>query len=68
MYDDNPRYQKLEEGVYYDTELDETVFILDDDESKTLSEILNREPDAEDGYRLTREEFDGIFNSDLNEL
>ncbi len=64
MYDDNPRYEKRGEGVYYDNETEETVFVLSDEEGKLMQKLLNREPNAEDGYRLDSDEFNSIFKSE----
>jgi len=64
MYDDNPRYEKRGEGVYYDTELEEAVFILSDEEGKLMQKLLNREPNAEDGFRLDADEFKTIFKAE----
>ena len=67
-YENNPRYEKQDEGIFYDTKTDEVVFLVGEEEQKLLKELLKREPDVEDGYRLTEYEFKDIFNSDLNEL
>ncbi len=61
MYDDNPRYEKRGENVYYDNETDEAVFLLSDEEGELMKKILNRQPDAEDGFRLNEDEFNNMF-------
>ena len=42
-YDDNERYEKLEDGVYIDLETDETIFVLSDEESEAISQILRQQ-------------------------
>jgi len=38
-YDDNPRYEKLDEGVYYDTETEETVFPVSDEQRRLMRNL-----------------------------
>ena len=42
-YDNNERYEKLEENVYVDLETDETIFVLSDEESEAISQILREQ-------------------------
>ena len=39
-YDNNERYEKLEENVYVDLETDEAIFVLSDEESEAISRII----------------------------
>lgn len=78
QYDNDPRYEFMEENVYFDTQTNETVFLLDEDASDAIQEIISVDPtmfildDHQDEYKLTEEGakklFENIFNSDLNEL
>jgi hypothetical protein len=41
---------------------------LDDETAAMLATVLGRGPDEDGIFTITAEEFEGIFNSDLNEL
>ena len=79
-YDNDPNYEKEEEGVYKDLTTNETVFVFGDEDADMIRKALGVS-DEEDQYILTSEdlkrilkssldpeEFKGIFESDLNEL
>ena len=66
-YDNDPNYEKEEEGVYKDLSTNGVVFLLSDEEGEKLSRILNTS-DHQDEYALSNEDFEYLFNSDLNEL
>ena len=66
-YDNDPNYEKEEEGVYKDLSTNDVVFLLSDEEGEKLSRILNTS-DHQDEYALSNEDFEYLFNSDLNEL
>jgi hypothetical protein len=66
-YDNDPNYEKVEEGVYKDLSTEEVIFILSDEEGEKLSRILNT-ADHQDEYVLDTADFEYLFNSDLNEL
>jgi len=81
-YDDDPRYEKIEEDVYFDTETDETIFVLDDDDAERFRKAFDLEEDQTDykmtesdwrkilGEQFNKSEWDDIFkdDSDLKEL
>lgn len=75
-YDNNPRYEFVEDGVYFDTQTNETVFVLDEEAQASIRDIMSLqagifEEDDEHGYTLTEKGADellGIWNSDLNEI
>lgn len=81
MYD-SPRYEKIEDGVYYDIETKETVFVLDDDDAEKFRKAFDLEEDQTDykmtesdwrkilGEQFNKSEWDDIFkdDSDLKEL
>lgn len=77
-YDDDPRYEFVEDGVYFDTQTNETVIMLDEEASDAIRDLIAlddtifevKEEDQE--YKLTDEGaqklFRDMYNSDLNEL
>jgi len=81
-YDDDPRYEKVEDDVYYDTETKETIFVFDDDDAERFRKAFDLEEDQTDykmtesdwrkilGEQFNRSEWDDIFkdDSDLKEL
>ena len=42
-YDNDPRYEKLEEYVYFDTLTEETVFVTTPEEKEALVKALRKE-------------------------
>ena len=66
-YDNDPNYEKEEEGVWRDLTTNEMVYALSAEEMENLKKILNT-ASHQDEFVLTEEEFDQLFNSDLNEL
>jgi len=46
-YDDNERYEKIEDGVYYDTVTEETVFTLTEEEQVLLTEIIRQQEESQ---------------------
>ena len=66
-YDNDPNYETEEEGVWRDLTTNDVVFLLSDEEGEKLSRILNTS-DHQDEYALSNEDFEYLFNSDLNEL
>lgn len=66
-YENDPNYEKEEEGVWRDVNTNEVVYILTAEEMENLKKILNT-ANHQDEFILTEEEFDDLFNSDLNEL
>jgi hypothetical protein len=75
-YDNDPRYEFVEDGVYFDTQTNETIFVLDEEAQASIRDIMSLkagifEENGEDSYTLTAKGADellGIWNSDLNEL
>ena len=47
-YDDNERYEKLEENVYVDLETDETIFVFSDEESEAISQMIREQQSGEE--------------------
>jgi hypothetical protein len=39
-YDNNERYEKIDEETYRDTETDELVFVLSDEQQTKLSQLI----------------------------
>lgn len=78
MYDDNPRYEKISDGEWKDLETGDVILELDDDVAKALQEALDREPNEDGIFELSKEEFTDMFlnpygnifsdESDLNDL
>ena len=66
-YENDPNYEKEEEGVWRDLTTNEMVYALSAEEMENLKKILNT-ASHQDEFILTEEEFDQLFNSDLNEL
>jgi L-2-hydroxyglutarate oxidase LhgO len=66
-YDNDPNYEKEEEGVWRDINTNEMVYALSAEEMENLKKILNT-ASHQDEFILTEEEFEQLFNSDLNEL
>ena len=66
-YENDPNYEKEEEGVWRDLTTNEMVYALSAEEMENLKKILNT-VSHQDEFVLTEEEFDQLFNSDLNEL
>lgn len=67
-YDNDPNYEAIDETSYRDKVTGDTVIIVDDETGKMLLSILGREPDSEDEIRLSKEEFDAIFEPYLDDL
>lgn len=59
-YDDDPRYELLEEGVYLDTQTNETVIVLSDEDAALFRQALAL-ADEQDEYTLTAEDMDKLF-------
>ena len=66
-YENDPNYEKEEEGVWRDLTTNEMVYALSAEEMENLKKILNT-ASHQDEFVLTEEEFNQLFNSDLNEL
>ena len=66
-YENDPNYEKEEEGVWRDVNTNEVVYVLTAEEMENLKKILNT-ASHQDEFILTEEEFEQLFNSDLNEL
>ena len=66
-YENDPNYEKEEEGVWRDVNTNEVVYVLTAEEMENLKKILNT-ASHQDEFVLTEEEFNQLFNSDLNEL
>jgi hypothetical protein len=68
-YDNDPRYTKLEDGVYLDTETNETIIVLEDEAAEGYRKIFNLDENTKD-HNMTEAEFLKLFSddSDLNEL
>lgn len=66
-YENDPNYEKEEEGVWRDVNTNEVVYVLTAEEMENLKKVLNT-ASHQDEYLLTEEEFEQLFNSDLNEL
>jgi hypothetical protein len=56
-YDDNPRYQKVAEGEYRDTETNETVLVFEGDDADMVRFALKMN-DHQDEYVLTESEIE----------
>lgn len=67
-YDGDPSYEKIDDVTYRDKVTGDCIILVDDETARMLLQILNREPDGEDEIRLTKEEFDGIFEPYLDDL
>lgn len=76
-YDNDPRYEFVEEGVYFDTQTNETVFILDEKAQESIRDIMAAQDgifveNDEHGYTLTdegaKELLKNMIDSDLTEL
>lgn len=39
-YDDDPRYEFVEENVYFDTQTNETVIVLDEEASNAVRDLI----------------------------
>ena len=39
-YDNDPRYDFVEDGVYFDTQTNETVFVLDEETSDAIRDLM----------------------------
>jgi hypothetical protein len=46
-YDENERYEKIEDGVYFDTETEETVIVPTDEQQTILNQILRNQRESE---------------------
>jgi hypothetical protein len=68
-YDNDPRYTKLEDGVYLDIETNETIIVLEDEAAEGYRKIFNIDENTRD-HKMTEAEFNKLFSddSDLNEL
>ena len=66
-YENDPNYEKEEEGVWRDVNTNEVVYVLTAEEMENLKKVLNT-ASHQDEYLLTEEEIEQLFNSDLNEL
>jgi len=42
MYDNNPRYEKIDETTYLDLETDEIVHVFDEAEKESIRQVLAR--------------------------
>ena len=64
-YDDDPRYEFVEEGVYFDTQTNETVIVLDEEASNAVRDLIVLDDtifDVDgDDVRLTSEGADKLF-------
>lgn len=76
-YDNDPRYEFLEDNVYFDTQTNETVFLLDEENSEKLEAIVALddtifEKNDTHGYTLTAEGakklLANMIDSDLTDL
>lgn len=78
MYENNPRYEKIDNGEWRDLETGDVILELDDDVANALQEVLGRGPNDEGNFELSEEEFIDMFlnpyrnifsdESDLNDL
>lgn len=66
-YDNDPNFEKMEEGVYKDLSNNDVLFILTEEQSEKLSRTLNTEFHQGE-LELDDYQFEYLFNSDLNEL
>lgn len=68
-YDNDPRYEFVEDNVYFDTQTNETVFVLDGEEAEALAALFGTdEISAEQSREIIEPYLDSLFDSDLNEL
>jgi hypothetical protein len=63
-YDDNPRYQKVAEGEYRDTETNETVLVFEGDDADMVRFTLKMN-DHQDEYVLTEEDWKRILGDKI---
>ena len=66
-YEEDPSYILEEEGVYKDINSGDLVIMLDEETSDALAKILGREPDSNNEYVLSNEEFNDIFKTVLDD-
>jgi len=50
-YDNDPRYEKVEDNVYFDTETDETIFVFHDDIAETMYKVFGTDQVSADQAR-----------------
>lgn len=67
-YDDNPRYEKINEGEYRDLETDDIIIEVSEETGEFLKETFGLEPDKDGTYLLTPEAFNAIIQDPLDDL
>ena len=77
-FDKDPRYQKIQDNEYLDTQTGDMIIELDNDTGELLGKLLGRDPDEDGTFTLSSEEFKMMFidpyedlfsdESDLNDL
>lgn len=68
-YDDDPRYEFVEENVYFDTQTNETIIVLEDEAAEGYRKIFDLDENTS-SHKMTESEFNKLFSdySDLNDL
>jgi TPR repeat protein len=62
-YDDNDRYEKIEDGVYHDLETNETVFVLNAEEQQQFAPIAQRIRLGQEERRSAKDRW-GLFKAE----
>lgn len=68
-YDDDPRYEFVEDGVYFDTQTNETVIVLDEEASNAVRDLIALDDTifevGEDDVKLTDDGAEKLFGNFL---
>jgi TPR repeat protein len=63
-YDDNDRYEKIEDGVYHDLKTNETVFVLNSEQQQQLAPILEQKRKEQEDQRSAKDRWD-LFRAEV---
>lgn len=68
-YDDDPRYEFMEDGVYFDTQTNESVIVLDEEASNAVRDLIALDDTIfevrEDDVKLTDDGAEKLFGNFL---